>query len=440
MAIDKKTFVGVFDSTNVNKFYNIYTSDATISELNEMAVLPPDAIIISSPIYSNLETKEAYDLGRPAIVMTDSYGTPLALTHSFDPTTFSIDNTTNTVKVKSIAGLDSIVDSVRKELEEIKQSLSQTVEDKFNKLVKSKAVLPNSGGQTSLVSFIDNTTYELKLETWRNQKMYIHHSYNNGQGYTPLTRYTFTIPGPKYRGNADSNIYANYNINSYSSNATSKMEVSVCLSYSIPNAYLSNLLTSSTYAYENNNCFNYINSYFITNYYSKKPFENYTLAQPSSTQPVTTQPSTTQPTTTQPSTTQPSTTQSSTTQSSSTVPTTTSTPTQTTTHTTTQTTHPSPTHPNIVFNQLLERENSYIINNIVGVGVNSSYIITKDITMNGYKIGSYTFLRFPYNFTEGTIYPELQIEEGYSYLASNICKLKVSWTWDYDDLPGNIFT
>jgi hypothetical protein len=216
------------------------------------------------------------------------------------------------------------------------------------------------------------------------------------------------------------------------------MEVSVCLSYSLPQTNLSNLLGSSAYAYENNNCFNYINSYFITNYYSKKPFEYYTLAQPSYSQPTTTRPVTTQPSTTQPSTTQPSTTQSSTTQSSSTVPTTTIT--TTTTTTTTQTTHPSSTQPYIAFNQILERNSSYILNDIIGVGVNSSYIITKDITINGNKIGSYTFLRFPYDFTEGTIYPELQIEEGYSYLASNICKLKISWTWDYDDLPGNIFT
>lgn len=422
MAIDKKTFVGVFDSTNVNKFYNIYTSDATISELNEMSALPADALIISSPIYSNIETKIAYDLGIPAIVMTDSYGTPLALTHSFDPKTFAIDNTTNTVKVKEIAGLDSIVDSVRKELEEIKQSVSQTLEGKFTKLVQSRAVLPNNDGRTSLVSFIDNTTYELKLEKWHNQKMSINDSYNGMTAYTGIKSYTFVIPGLNYKSNAHKYIYANYNAYSPSldSITTSKMEVSVCLSYVIHSSYIDSLLKGNDalkYSIENNNCFNYINSYFITNYY-----RDLNPPQSQTTQPSTASPDPTS-TTVIPSTT-----------STTVIPTTTI----TTTPFTPNSSFTPPTSINVL--NLFNREYSYVLNDIIGVADNSSYIITKDITMNGVKVGSYTFLKFPYDFSEHSMGFNFQIKEGFSYLSSNTCRIRLNWEWDTNDLPGDIYT
>ena len=39
MATNKQSFIGVFDKNNVNKFYNIYTSDASISELKKYSLL-----------------------------------------------------------------------------------------------------------------------------------------------------------------------------------------------------------------------------------------------------------------------------------------------------------------------------------------------------------------------------------------------------------------
>ena len=253
MAIDKKTFVGVFDSTNVNKFYNIYTSDATISELKEMAALPADALIISSPIYSDPETKTSYDLGTPALVMTDSYGNPLTLTYTFAQGIFKFNENTNTVNIVDTESLKEELNKFKKEVEEIKNSLGGTVEYKFKQLCSSKAIL-NNGDKTSTVSFIDNTTYSLKLEKWTNQTLSAYESSVSD----------IIIPGPQ-------NLMNSYYIFGYYNNNT--IECSTCLGYWFKNASSLELVKKS-YAGINNNCIDYINNYSLMNKFNGGRYGN----------------------------------------------------------------------------------------------------------------------------------------------------------------------
>lgn len=231
MTTNKQSYIGVFDKNNVNKFYNIYTSDASISELKEFASLPANALIISSPISQGANS---YDLGTPAIVMTDTYGTPVSLTYTFAYDMFNFDETTNTV---SIASIDSLNNTIR------------DIEYKFKKLCSSKAILDNGDNTyTSTVSFIDNTTYLLKLEKWANQTLSAYQR-NIGQ---------IIIPGPHHLTN-NSYVFAHYGNNG------NTVECSICLGYFLDYAYFNSVDT--TYSTINNNCIKYITSYSLMNNY-----------------------------------------------------------------------------------------------------------------------------------------------------------------------------
>lgn len=233
MATNKQSFIGVFDKNNVNKFYNIYTSDASISELKKFASLPANALIISSPISQGANS---YDLGTPAIVMTDTYGTPLPLTYTFSKDMFSFNEETNTVGITDINNLQTTIEDLKNE-----------VEKKFKQLCSSKAIL-NNGDNTSTVSFIDNTTYSLKLEKWTNQTLSAYQHNTN--------EITITIPG-QY-------VFAYYG---------NTVECSICLGYYCLNDYSFNL-AGTTYSKQNNNCVEYITSYSLRNIYDGNKYGN----------------------------------------------------------------------------------------------------------------------------------------------------------------------
>ena len=235
MATNKQSYIGVFDKNNVNKFYNIYTSDASISELKEFASLPANALIISSPISQGTNS---YDLGTPAIVMTDTYGTPVSLTYTFAYNMFNFDETTNTV---SIASIDTLNKTIR------------DIEHRFNQLCSSKAILDNGDNTyTSTVSFIDNTTYLLKLEKWTNQTL---SAYKRDIGQ-------IIIPGPKHSTN-NSYVFAHYG---------NTVECSICLGYFLDDTNFK--LVSTTCANINNNCIEYITSYSLMNIYDGNKYGN----------------------------------------------------------------------------------------------------------------------------------------------------------------------
>lgn len=242
MATNKKSFIGVFDKHNVNKFYNIYTSDASISELREFASLPANSLIISSPISQGVNS---YDLGTPAIVMTDSYGTPVTLTYTFSQNMFSFNEKTNTVDIGEVDSLQNRIDQFKKEIEEIKTSVEGSIGNKFKQLCSSKAILDN-GDRTSTVSFIDNTTYSLKLEKWTNQTL---------TAYKHSTISDIIIPGPQ------NSINSYYVFGYYGRTGT---ECTTCLGYWIKDSNSFDLVKKS-YAGSNNNCVEYITNYSLMN-------------------------------------------------------------------------------------------------------------------------------------------------------------------------------
>lgn len=238
MTTNKQSYIGVFDKNNVNKFYNIYTSDASISELKEFASLPANALIISSPISQGTNS---YDLGTPAIVMTDTYGTPVPLTYTFAYDMFNFDETTNTVSIASIDSLDNTI---------------RDIEYKFKKLCSSKAILDNGDNTyTSTVSFIDNTTYLLKLEKWTNQTL---SAYQRDIGQ-------IIIPWSKHSTN-------NNYVFAYYGNNDNMVECSICLGYFLDDKNFK--LVSTTYAEINNNCIDYITSYSLMNNYYDNEYGN----------------------------------------------------------------------------------------------------------------------------------------------------------------------
>lgn len=241
MATNKKSFIGVFDKNNVNKFYNIYTSDASISELKKFASLPANALIISSPISQGVNS---YDLGTPAIVMTDTYGTPVSLTYTFSKDIFSFNEETNTVGITDINYLQKTIDDLKNEVEKLKGSTIGNIEYKFKQLCSSKAILDNNDN-TSTVSFIDNTTYSLKLEKWTNQTLSVYQK-NIGK---------IIIPGPTHLIN--NYVFAYYG---------NTVECSICLGYYCLDDDSFNL-AGTTYSKKNNNCIDYIKSYSLMNRY-----------------------------------------------------------------------------------------------------------------------------------------------------------------------------
>lgn len=264
MANNKRqSYIGVFDKNNANKFYNIYTSDASIKELRTFIPLPANALIVSSPIS---ETNSC-DLGTPAIVMTDSYGTPVPLTYTFANGIFTFNEETNTVNIGDADSLQKTIEQFKKEIEEIKNSVSGTIEYKFNKLCSSKSFLSNADGRKSIVSYIDNTTYSLKLEEWTNQKLTI----SNGASYY----HDITIPGPIH-SSSNNYVFTHYG------NFT---ECSICLGYTFDSTSSFELVKRSySNSYGNNNCIEYITNYSLLNtYFNEKRGNSFLTVDSSST-------------------------------------------------------------------------------------------------------------------------------------------------------------
>ena len=83
-------------SYNLNKQYNFYCTDLTVDKLENFSYgLPNNAIIISSPIDNN-----SYDIGTPAILMTDYNSNIIPLTYTLDESQFERVKKTNKIKFR----------------------------------------------------------------------------------------------------------------------------------------------------------------------------------------------------------------------------------------------------------------------------------------------------------------------------------------------------
>lgn len=159
--------VGFYNQDAANNFYNIYTSNASINDLNNSQIgLPANALIISSP-YDKVKN---HDKMTPAIAMTDGDGTLLPLTYSCNSSDFKINESTNTMsvnwdKANTLFSIETMKDNIK--------SLQNTIgamTDRFNTLLDSKSICKISEEQ-SIVSYFNKTTYELCMGSYLNQKL-----------------------------------------------------------------------------------------------------------------------------------------------------------------------------------------------------------------------------------------------------------------------------
>ena len=223
--------VGFYNQEAANNFYNIYTSNASINDLNKSQIgLPANALIISSP-YDKVKN---HDKMTPSIAMTDGEGTLLPLTYSCNSSDFIIDESINTMsvnwnKVNTLSSINTMENNIK-----ALQSAIGAMTARFNALLDSKSICKINEEQ-SIVSYFNKTTYELCLGSYLNQKLTLAEgktnqinlgtvsyessaSSTNGKAVTffddNISRYTTCIAYQIDRGynteDIDNNIYTNY--------------------------------------------------------------------------------------------------------------------------------------------------------------------------------------------------------------------------------------
>lgn len=159
--------VGFYNQEAANNFYNIYTSNASINDLNNsQIVLPANALIISSP-YDKVKN---HDKMTPAIAMTDGNGILLPLTYSCNSSDFNINESTNTMSVNwnKVNTLSSI-NTMETDIKSLQNAMGAMIA-RFNAMLDSNAIYKISEEQ-SIVSYFDKTTYELCMGSYLNQKL-----------------------------------------------------------------------------------------------------------------------------------------------------------------------------------------------------------------------------------------------------------------------------
>ncbi len=208
--------VGFYNQEAANNFYNIYTSNASINDLNNSQIgLPANALIISSP-YDKVKN---HDKMTPAIAMTDGNGTLLPLTYSCNLSDFSISETTNTMSVNwdKVDNL-SYINTMKTDIKSLQNAMGAMI-GRFNALLDSNAICKISEEQ-SIVSYFDKTTYELCMGTYLNQKLTL------AKG-TPINLGVVSYEGSDSSTNGNAITFFDENISRYTT----------CIAYQIDTNY-----------------------------------------------------------------------------------------------------------------------------------------------------------------------------------------------------------